>query len=207
MPTGTSTTASGKTIRPTGSESTLIQTEPSTRGTGSMTSNTARAVKSGLMALNTRAIISSERKMDLASSSGPTNLPTKAISSIITSTAMASTSGPTAVSSRETGSAIRCTDEVSSPGPTAAATKVSTTMTRSTAMESSLGQTAGSTTAPGLMVSKKELEYTTTLKEIFATGCGRMESASTGLQSASSRSTRKTDSNNICDYQNKINRT
>jgi len=55
---------SGKTIKLTALENTLIRMEPSTKVTGSMISNMDREKKSGQMVLSMKEIISLEKRTD-----------------------------------------------------------------------------------------------------------------------------------------------
>ena len=139
MPMETFTTASGKTIRLTALESTLIRTVPSMRATGWMINNMDRAKKSGLMVLNMKVITSLVKRTAKVNSYGPIDLLMRVLFLIIIYTDTASINGQMAGSSLVIGSVIRCMARVSSHGLMAEDTRVSIMMIKSKEMEFSCG--------------------------------------------------------------------
>ena len=89
---------------------------PSTEGTGTRTSSTARGRRRGPTSLNTRAILSTEPSTAQASSHGPMGLATRASSSSTISAGTASTDGETSGATEARGRTIRCMEAENSPG-------------------------------------------------------------------------------------------
>ena len=166
------------------------------RDTGSTTSSTDRAWRSGPTARSMKALTNLEKKTATANSSGPTCLRMRAISSITTFTGLESTAGPTVVFSKATGYATKCMAAATSAGPTDGPILVTTTTTKRTDMVFLRGPTVGSTMVRGAMASRKASASTKIQTTWLNSACGKMEKGSNGLRS---RNMKTTSSNNRID--------
>jgi hypothetical protein len=107
MLTEMSTKVSGKMIRLTGRESTLMSMEAAMKEPGSKISNMATVLKDGLMEPPMKASIYRERSMEKESSPGLTSQPILETSMTTISTARVFTNGPMEECSQVNGATIR----------------------------------------------------------------------------------------------------
>lgn len=105
-----------------------------------MISNMDKERNIGLMVLNMKEPINSERKTAMANSSGPINLLIVVHSLTIIFTDMESTDGLITESTQETGSITKCMEQVYSLGPMEENMKETTTMIRNKDMVFSHGR-------------------------------------------------------------------
>jgi hypothetical protein len=118
-------------------------------GIGKTTNNTAKAMRSGQMAQDTRAATSLEKKMAEATFCGLIGLRIMEILWITIFMGRAYTNGPTAESTMVTGSTTRCTELALLLGLMGGSTRANTLMTRNREEEYSFGQTTENTTETG----------------------------------------------------------
>jgi|LauGreDrversion4_2_1035121.scaffolds.fasta_scaffold328641_2 hypothetical protein len=116
MLTEMSTKVSGKMIRLTGRESTLMSMEAAMKAPGSKISNMATVLKDGLMEPPMKASIYRERSMEKESSLGLTSPPILETSMTTISTARAYTNGLMEECSQVSGATIRWRDMEPSHG-------------------------------------------------------------------------------------------
>lgn len=134
------TMAIGRTIRLMASGNILIQMEHNMRAIGWTISNMDKEKNTGLMVLNMKALINTERKMALDNFYGLINLLIAELSLTTTFMDMASTDGQTTESTQVIGSTTKCTVQVFSLGLMAENTRVNTLTTRSKDTVCSHGQ-------------------------------------------------------------------
>lgn len=103
MSTETYTTGSGKTTRPADTEHTSITTGPNMKANGSMITSTARALRPGSMAVDTRATTPRGRRTARVNILGRTAVISWGTGRTTKSMVLGCTSGAMVVSTRETG--------------------------------------------------------------------------------------------------------
>lgn len=147
------TKENGLTIKRMGAELIFTWTEQDTLVTGGKISNMASVSKHGLMAPDTKAIMSTERNMVQAHLNGLMVLCILVNSITIIFMEREFTLGQTAVNMKVNGATIRCTAEVPSNGLMVENTSVNMLTTKNKAMVNLSGQTVARIKVTGLMVN------------------------------------------------------